>query len=469
MDTTDSASANLPARLPADSSRLPAQVIVAPREVAVASAALPSSLNLRMLLRGLARNWWLILLVWLVLAPPLMYLIYRSIEPTYQAFGMVKLESNQPDLFGPSMNPYGSNSQPTYLLTEIESMRSNPVLDLALVRDDPSIAHYPMLKNSNDPKNDLRRKLDLQVVPNTHWIRVAIDSTAPDEARDIVNAVINAYQETAIGESEGTTTTTKMSVKKQLTKKIAEGFKTYRDGLEQKIKKAKDNLREYAKNGNVEFQKPNIGPRSDENEQAPQPSFNAQSLEQFRTTKDHLMQTEFQIMELEARLSVKQTQLAGDSPGYSNNEQLRPQIEQAFKHDPEVLSLIGQIKAMTEELEHTKGVVRRGGDPGRVAAQRHLAQLKEDYNDLWRTKSEEIRQRLLVPTSASGAPELDSTTEIKRKIEELRSKCRKLTELIDKFEVEKKHSHTDALEATFERDDLSRCYNMFDQVNRKLE
>src|SRR5271157_349420 len=474
MDTTDSASANFPARLPAASSRLPAQVIVAPREVAVASAAFPSSLNLRMLLRGLARNWWLILLIWLVLAPPLMYLIYRSVESTYQAFGMVKLESNQPDLFGPSMNPYGSNSQPTYLLTEIESMRSNPVLDLALVRDDPSIAHYPMLKNSNDPKNDLRRKLDLQVVPNTHWIRVAIDSTAPDEARDIVNAVINAYQETAIGESEGTTTTTKMSVKKQLTKKIAEGFKTYRDGLEQKIKKAKDNLREYAKNGNVEFQKPNIGPRSDENEQAPQPSFNAQSLEQFRTTKDHLMQTEFQIMELEARLTAKQaeaqqTELAGDSPVHPNNAQLRDQVEQAFKHDPGVASLIDQIKATTEELDHTKGVVRRGADPARVAAQRRLTRLNEDYNDLWRTKSEEIRQRLLVPTSASGAPELDSPTEIKRKIEELRLKCRKLTELINKFEVEKQHSHTDALEATFERDDLSRYYNMFDQVNRKLE
>jgi len=186
------------------------------------------------------------------------------------------------------------------------------------------------------------------------------------------------------------------------------------------------------------------------------------------------MQTEFQIMELEARLSAKQaeaqqTQLAGDSPDYPNNAQLRDQVAQAFKHDPEVASLIDQIKAMTEELEHTKGVVRRGGDPGRVAAQRRLTRLNEEYNDLWRTKSEEIRQRLLVPTSASGAPELDSPTEIKRKIEELRSKCRKLTELIDKFEVEKKHSHTDALEATFERDDLSRYYNMFDQVNRKLE
>src|SRR5271166_1624459 len=138
MDTTDSASANLPARLPADSSRLPAQVIVAPREVAVASAALPSSLNLRLLLRGLARNWWLILLVWLVLVAPSTFLIDHNIQPSYVAFGMVKVESNKPDHFGPSTDPYGSNSQPAYLSTEIESMRSNPVLDPALTRPDPS-------------------------------------------------------------------------------------------------------------------------------------------------------------------------------------------------------------------------------------------------------------------------------------------------------------------------------------------
>ncbi|MGO8899421.1 MAG: AAA family ATPase [Isosphaeraceae bacterium] len=469
MDTTDSPNANLPARLPAASSRLPAQVTVAPRELA--PAAPPSPVNSRLLFRGLARNWWRILLVWLVLAAPLTYLIHRSVEPTYQAFGMVKVESNQPDLFGPSLNPFGNGSQPTYLQTEIESMRSNPVLELALSGNDPRIASYPMVKNSTDPKNDLRRKLVLEIVPNTHWIRVAIESTVPDEARDIVNAVINAYEDTALGEVEGTSTTYKMTVKKKLTKKIAEGFKTYKEGLELKIKVAKDKLRELAKNGNVEFQKPNIGPKPDENEQAPQPSFNAQSLEQFRTTKDHLMQTEFQIMELESRLAVKQaeaqqTRTGGDTPG---NQQLRDQVAQAFKHDPEVASLIDQIKATTEELEHTKGVARRGADPAMVAVQKRLTKLNEEYNELWASKSEEIRQRLLVPTSAPGAPELDSPTEIKRKIEELRSKCRKLTELIKQFEVDKQHSHTDALEATFERDDLSRFYNMYDQVNRKLE
>ena len=184
-------------------------------------------------------------------------------------------------------------------------------------------------------------------------------------------------------------------------------------------------------------------------------------------------------MDLEARYTAKQAevqqaQAAGDSPvlssnEHSNNEQLRDQIAQEFKRDPEVASLIDQIKSMTEEMEHTKGVVRKGADPSRVAAQRRLTRLNEDYNDLWKTKSEQIRQRLLVPTSAPGAPELDSLAEIKRKIETLKLTKARYTELYNKFEIDKQHSHTDTVEATFERDDLNRYYNMFDQVNRKLE
>ena len=76
---------------------------------------------------------------------------------------------------------------------------------------------------------------------------------------------------------------------------------------------------------------------------------------------------------------------------------------------------------------------------------------------------------MLVPTSAPGAPELDSLAEIKRKIETLKVTKARYTELYNKFEIDKQHSHTDTVEATFERDDLNRYYNMFDQVNRKLE
>jgi len=470
MDTTDSPNANLPARLPAASSRLPAQVIVAPRELAPATP--PSAINSRLLFRGLARNWWRILLIWLVLAAPLTYLIFLSIVPTYQAYSMIKIESNQPELFDHSlMARDGSGSQPSYLQNEIESLKSNPVLDLAISDSDPNIANYSTIKDSLDPKTELRNRLELQILPNTHWIRVAMESKEPKEAADIVNAVVNAYFETT--KDTGVSNANRFK-KKDFNKILSEGLTKFEKDLHDKIEDTRGKLRELALRGNVEFEKPKLVPKTDENDQSPQPSFNTQSLMQYTTTKDHLMQTEFQIMELEARCSAKQVEqqqaeAAGDSPMLSNNEELRDRIVQEFKRDPEVASLIDQIKSMTEELEHTKGIVRKDADPSRIAAQRRLASLNKDYNELWKTKSEQIHQRLLVPTSASRAPELDSLVEIKRKIDSLKITRSRLTELINTFDLEKKHSHADTVEATFLRDDLNRFYNMFDQVHRKLE
>lgn len=192
--------------------------------------------------RRITRNWASILLLWVVISSALAYGIYRVVEPTYRATAMVKVESNLPDLFGPSLELSGRGTQPTYLLTEIETMKSNPVLELALTRNNPSIINYSLLRQSKDPKNDLRMLLAFDVVPNTHWIRVAVETTAPDEARDYVNAVINAYEETAVNNSLGTPTNCKLSMRNQTANKIAEGFKAYEVGLERKIQEIKDKL-----------------------------------------------------------------------------------------------------------------------------------------------------------------------------------------------------------------------------------
>ena len=85
------------------------------------------------------------------------------------------------------------------------------------------------------------------------------------------------------------------------------------------------------------------------------------------------------------------------------------------------------------------------------------------------SKSEQIRQRLLVPTGAPGAPEVDSLTEMKSKIDELKIRKTRLTDLVNKYDDDKQLSQTDAVDATFARDELTRLQNMHDQVNRKLE
>ena len=68
MDISDRPNANLPARMPASLARQAVQLSATPRELDVVSSASP--INSRQLLRGLVRNWWRILLIWLVVSSP---------------------------------------------------------------------------------------------------------------------------------------------------------------------------------------------------------------------------------------------------------------------------------------------------------------------------------------------------------------------------------------------------------------
>ena len=106
------------------------------------------------------------------------------------------------------------------------------------------------------------------------------------EAAQIVNAVVDAFSEQTKGYGTGAT------------KLLKADLDTYKLKLEGQIRETQKKLLELAAKGNVEFQKPMLVPKADENEQAPQPSFNSLSLDQYRSTKDHLMQTEFALMDL---------------------------------------------------------------------------------------------------------------------------------------------------------------------------
>ena len=82
-----------------------------------------------------------------------------------------------------------------YLQTQVQLITSDVVLDAALSRDD-RIARLPMIKESEDPKADLRKHMDVGIVnKNTYLIRVALATGNPDEAAMIVNAVVDAYMD----------------------------------------------------------------------------------------------------------------------------------------------------------------------------------------------------------------------------------------------------------------------------------
>jgi serine/threonine protein kinase len=83
------------------------------------------------------------------------------------------------------------------------------------------------------------------------------------------------------------------------------------------------------------------------------------------------------------------------SPPIPTADLSQERIYEEFKRDPEVVSLLNQIQSTTDELDRIKRLTRNAADPARVAPQRRLTKLHESCNELWKTKSEEIRRRLL--------------------------------------------------------------------------
>ena len=116
-------------------------------------------------------------------------------------------------------------------------------------------------------------------------------------------------------------------------------------------------------------------------------------------------------------------------------------------------TLIEQIKATSDELEHDKSIARRDADPAVIAARKRLANLTADYNDLWSIRSEQIRQRLLVETGGLGSGE--STVTLRRKIEALEAKKNNLVQMLTKYDVQNQQSSTDTLKATFLREEIN--------------
>jgi polysaccharide biosynthesis transport protein len=462
MDTLDRPDANLPARLQPGSSRLPAQIPMASRELT--AAAPPSPINSRLLLRGLVRNWWRILLLWLVVSIPGVYLIYLLIEPTYDASSTLRIEPS-PELFGASARGNTADFG-QYLETQRALILSNRVLEpaVAKVTQSPGYpAKFPVIRDSTDPKADVRRRLGVGIVPNTYMVQVSFSSPNAIEAAEVVNQVVSAFEQENRLYNEG------------MNDVLRRNYQIYFDKLTSDLQGKRNELKTLAGKGTVEFSKPKLNPvkKNDEGEDAPQPAFETLAYDQYKRTTDQLLQTELDLIDAESRYQMLEAEAQATSGNLANqnNEELQKRIEEEFKNDPEVASLIVKMKATNDDLEHMKGVVRKGQDPARIEAQKHLNKLNDKYLDLWETKSRQIRDRILVETGARGSGETLSS--LKRKIENLKMTKRNLQEVVvkhkDKYKDDKESASKDAVEATFVRDEVASLWEMSNSVKRKLE
>ena len=193
MDTPDRADRTLPTPFtsapPALSS--PAAWAELPEAGAEPTAR---ALNLKVALRAARRHWWHILGLWVVGTAVLAPLIYYKVKPTYESFALLKVDSGSRSIITSTYDP-SSNQSATYLETQVTLISSPDVLGAAL--QDPKVAGLPRYRNSLDAESELRKDLQVMIVPRTNLIRIAMSSLSPTEPPIVVNAVLDQYMRAA--------------------------------------------------------------------------------------------------------------------------------------------------------------------------------------------------------------------------------------------------------------------------------
>jgi capsular exopolysaccharide synthesis family protein len=469
MDSIDRSDSNVPARFPMDSPRPPAPMAAIGRELALTPTAAPLQVNPRVLLRGLGRHWGRILLLWLILSAPLAYLIYMLVEPTYQAFSLLRVEPAGEPVYGSGRVHITDDLQTAkpYLQTQANIISSDRVLDPALASR--TIANLPMIKKSLDPKADVREKMTVEIVDKgTYLIRIALESPNPVEAAAVVNAVVESYLEQNTEYHRTSNKNLRTSLESELKK------------VESAIQEKRGELKILIKDGEPETGLTGLKPRKgepDDEDSALQSSFSAVTAEELGRARHSLLQTDLDLLaaqaDLEAAQQVKKRaeETAARPAAQPSDERLQQQIEAEFRKDPEVVALVDEIQQTEEHLDSVKKLARQPSDPARRAARERQKQLMTKYEQIWKDKHPEILRRLTTAEALELGPDqwASKIEEHEARVAKLRKQKESLHTYIEKLKGENKAKNKDTLDYTLATQDLAFLKSTQTNLSQRLK
>ncbi len=456
MDTTNRSQSKLPALFPADSFPPPLPRPAYNGDLAIAPA---SQIDSRVLIRGLKRYWWRILLFWVVVSALVACLIFATVGPTYEAISRIQIEPAQPDLYDASRQMSGGNMRDseTYLQTQVKLMTTDRVLDRALANE--SVKAFPMIKDSEDRDADLRKKIVVEIEPGTYIITVALESRDPKEAAEIVNAVVLSYVDEHSKFTQSRDSVLKKSLEGQLS------------SLREQIERKKKDLEELHQKGNVKISKPvlNIDTSKGENEGV-QPTFISVEEQQIKSMSAAMIQNDIELLtaqeDLKARLEIQKGQQDADSQPQPIDNDLEDRVKEAFLNDPEVIALSNQMDELKDQLDRHKAVIRKQSDPAQIATRKQLDKLKKEYDNIWYAKADQLRNRLRM--AIDGRTAVETIGELQHKVKMLQGKKEKFARMFEQLVPKQKASNTDSFRYTFMNQEVNGLIQREEQVRRKL-
>ena len=329
----------------------------------------------RGVLRRLAGRWWQILLLWLIISSPIIALIYASIKPTYVASSLLEIEPVQNDIFAPLQRnePFGQDLN--YLRTQVNLIISNPILEQALAN--PSVVYLPVIMRFEDPRKDLREKLNVEIIGDTNLIRVALELPDRGAAIAIVNAVTQAYRVQSVDFARCFNRMQTDSFEEQLMK------------ISKDIESQKRTLKDFIKHRTSVATNPGemLNPKAETD--PTQPTLNKVTKQQFERLIEKQVQCDLDYLDAMSELEAVKGLRARDEDKIS--AELNSRVAEEFKENPNVVALLDQI----HESEDLGKLNDHAPSPAMLAAREKLAKLTTDYNELWASEFPELRRRLV--------------------------------------------------------------------------
>lgn len=147
---------------------------------------------------GLRRRALLFVLVWI--ASVAVAALIVSLRPRlYRAEAMLEIRPEQPLIADPA-DPGGAGSIPlweSYFRTQVSLLESRKILDRALHQVPLPIAEE--YRARENPLQLLASQLEVEAVPSTFIVHVALTHPSPERGPELLNAVVSSYLEEATG------------------------------------------------------------------------------------------------------------------------------------------------------------------------------------------------------------------------------------------------------------------------------
>ena len=396
-------------------------------------------ITFRLVARAVRRHWWQAMLLWCVGSAGLMTMAYLKVKPTFVAFAGIRVDPGERGIISGG-NLGGNVDFAEYKETQVKIITGPNVLGTALA-EHPELLNLPRLRLAEDPQAEIRAALNVGIVAKTNLIEIAMTSELPQEATEIVNAVLDAYIKNAADSLNAETENRIKQLRALQAEKAAEVARK-RESL--KLLQAK------------------IGTTN----VAELKGRNSITVEQYTQLNSQKIEVEIRIIEAEARLGMLQNDqpapIAAEDPKAVQHE-----VSDRFYSHPRVARVREKFERAVEKYNAARTNVRDPSDPSLMIHVKARRAAEAELDGLW----EQLSPRLAAEARAAGFRPGGADAAVREaelQLHALKAQEASLNERLNTLNIQQKKEGVDAMALEFERSDLLIADNYLITIGKSL-